>query len=63
MITNQVPQVMEHSDQLSVVATDQGIMWQICSGGQCIRAHSGRRLLELYRELRNARGLPVPPAL
>ena len=47
--------------QLVVVATAKGALWQVCSGGVCVQAHSGVRLIEAYRQLRISQGLPVPP--
>ena len=64
----QLPQPMEGSryteqsadDQLVVVRTESGAMWQVCSGGVCVQAHSGVRLMELYRQLLISQGRPVP---
>lgn len=47
--------------QLVVVNTHEGVMWQVCCGGVCMRAHSGVRMLELLRALRISQGKPVPP--
>lgn len=47
-------------DQLVVVRTEHGAMWQVCSGGVCVQAHSGVRLMELYRQLLISQGRPVP---
>jgi hypothetical protein len=46
--------------QLVVVRTTEGAMWQICSGGVCVQAHSGVRIIELYRQLLISQGRPVP---
>ena len=47
-------------DQLVVVRTEYGAMWQVCSRGVCVQAHSGERLMELYRQLLISQGRPVP---
>jgi hypothetical protein len=67
--TIQLPQPMDPQrpisqsadGQLVVIATAQGALWQVCSGGVCVQAHSGVRLIEAYRQLRISQGLPVPP--
>lgn len=69
LTTIQLPQAMDSSrpisqsadGQLVVVLTAKGALWQICSGGVCVQAHSGARVVELYRQLRISQGLPVPP--
>lgn len=47
--------------QLVVVNTSRGAMWQVCLGGVCLQAHSGIRLMEMYRALRVSQGRLVPP--
>ena len=47
--------------QLVVVVSEKGALWQICSGGVCVQAHSGARVIELYRQLLISQGRPVPP--
>lgn len=47
--------------QVTVVMTVKGAMWQVCSGGTCVRAHSGVRLIEQYRALLVSQGRLVPP--
>lgn len=49
--------------RLTVVRGETGPMYQLEIAGKKLRAHSGRRLLEMYREQRMAHGLTVPPAL
>lgn len=56
----QRPMVQSADGQLVVVKTEQGAMWQVCSGGTCVQAHSGMRLMELYRQLLISQGRPVP---
>lgn len=56
------PVMLQSADgQLVVVMTLQGAMWQVCSGGTCVRAHSGVRLIEQYRTLLVSQGRMVPP--
>lgn len=58
-----LPHVVPQSGdgQLMVINTPHGGMWRICSGGTCLYAHSGLRLLEQYRALLISQGHPVPP--
>lgn len=49
--------------RLTVVRGENGPMYQLEIAGQTLRAYSGRRLLQMYREQRMAHGLTVPPAL
>lgn len=64
----QLPHPMDHAqriiqsadDQMVVIDSPQGALWQICSGGVCVQAHSGVRLMELYRQLLISQGRPVP---
>ena len=67
--TIQLPQPMDSSrpitqsadGQLVVIATAKGALWQVCSGGVCVQAHSGARVVELYRQLLISQGRVVPP--
>lgn len=56
----QRPMVQSADDQLVVVRTEHGAMWQVCSRGVCVQAHSGVRLIEAYRQLLISQGRPVP---
>ena len=57
----QRPITQSADGQLVVVMTEKGALWQVCAGGVCVQAHSGARVVELYRQLLISQGLPVPP--
>ncbi len=57
----QRPITQSADGQLVVIATAKGALWQVCSGGVCVQAHSGVRLIEAYRQLLISQGRPVPP--
>lgn len=45
---------------IEVVEEDGQPMWQVCGGGVCVRNKSGKRALEMFWALCQAKGLPVP---
>lgn len=45
---------------IEVVVEDGQPMWQVCGAGLCVRNKAGKRALEMFWALCQAKGLPVP---